>query len=99
MDQCRCRVTTLVQANFGVLPDLNQQGDRTNDVSDLMNGLAITEGPLDPRHFPRLPDAMTKHLHALPIPHMPLFSDYARRIQTVFNRVIDDAIMIAQESS
>ncbi|KAG9407476.1 hypothetical protein AC1031_002193 [Aphanomyces cochlioides] len=81
VDLCHCRLTALVQANFGVLPVLNQRGDCTNDVIDLINGLAITEGPLEPSNFPRLPEITAQDLLSLPIPHMPLFSEDARHIQ------------------
>ncbi|KAH9130864.1 hypothetical protein LEN26_008122, partial [Aphanomyces euteiches] len=60
VDLCRCRLIALVQANFGVLPVLNKPSDCTNDVVDLINGLSITEGPLEPSKFPRLPESQRK---------------------------------------
>ncbi|CAK4514895.1 unnamed protein product [Aphanomyces euteiches] len=60
VDLCRCRLIALVQANFGVLPVLNKPSDCTNDVVDLINGLSITEEPLEPSKFPRLPESQRK---------------------------------------
>ncbi|KAG9407477.1 hypothetical protein AC1031_002194 [Aphanomyces cochlioides] len=99
VDIRRCRITALVQVNLGHIFPTEDGGASANELSELMNGLVITQEPPQPVSFPRLPTIMGQETPAPSMPHIAKISEGARRVQALFSRTINDAIVAAQACS
>ncbi|CAK4688630.1 unnamed protein product [Aphanomyces euteiches] len=99
VDLRRCRITALVQVNLGHIFPTEEGGASANELSELMNGLAITQDTPQPVSFPRLPTIMGQETPAPSMPHIAKISEGARRVQALFSRTINDAIVAAQACS
>ncbi|KAH9188697.1 hypothetical protein AeNC1_009326 [Aphanomyces euteiches] len=97
VDKSHARITTLVQIDFGFFSPAAAT-DNGNELADFMKGLAISESSPHGVNFPRMPAFMNQDSPALPL-RQRLICEGARRIQLVFQRIINEAVEAAKNSS